>query len=264
MLARFPSVPSLAEVHALRERHLDGLIAAQDALLEILVRDGRVHHIVVRDEVIGYAVVQDTTVLEFFVVPERDYYAHMLLPRLAEQVGIDRALVKTFDHVFLTAALFNSTKDKVGVRGVLVRDYVKRELPAIARIEYIRRTARPDDLPAITAVEQQIFTNAERLRWAVDQGYIELFERPTGGPLIGFGLMRPVIDGRPDTEVGVVVDPVCRNKGYAMYMLRDMVEHCLDRGLVPVSGCARTNAASIRMGTRIGFTGRYLLLEVEL
>jgi GNAT superfamily N-acetyltransferase len=264
MFARFPSVPSLAEVHALRERHLDGLLAAQDALLEILVRDGRVHHIVVDDEIVGYAVVQDTTVLELFVVPERDYFAHLILPELAAQLGIERALVKTFDHVFLTAALFNSTKGTISVRGVLVRDYVKRELPAIPRIEYTRRTANLDDLPAIGAVERTVFTSAERMRWAVSQGYIELFERPTGGPLIGFGLMRPVIDGRPDTEVGIVVDPVCRNQGYAMYMLRDMVEQCLARGLVPVSGCARGNAPSIRTGTRIGFTGRYLLVEVEL
>ena len=266
MFARFPAVPSLAEVHALRERYLDGLIAGQDALLEILVRDGRVHHIVVEDEIIGYAVVTDRALTEYFVVPEREYDAYLILPHLVEQLGIQKALVKTFDHVLLMSALFHSEDGKVGVRGVLVRDYIKRALPEIPEIEYSQRTATLDDMPAIQAIDQPVFTNPERLRFVVSQGFVELFERPAalGGQLVGFGLMRPVIEGRPHVEVGVAVDPAYRNKGYAMHMLRDVVEHCIARGLIPVSGCARSNEPSIRMGTRMGLTARYLLVEVEL
>jgi GNAT superfamily N-acetyltransferase len=264
MLARFPTVSSLAEVDGLRQRYLDGLIASQDALLEILVRDGQVHHVVVDDEVIGYAVVTDGALVEYFVVPEREYHAYLALPQLAAQHGVRKALVKTFDHVFLMSTLFNRPSGQVSVRGVLVRDYVRRELPRSPELEYTQRTATPDDLPAIQAIDQPVFTHPERLRFVVGQGFVELFERPAGGPLIGFGLMRPVVEGRPHVEVGVAVDPAFRNQRYAMHMMRDMFDHCVARGLTPISGCARDNEVSIRMGTRIGLVSRYLLVEVEL
>ncbi|HVJ92414.1 MAG TPA: GNAT family N-acetyltransferase [Labilithrix sp.] len=255
----FPELTSLDDVRDLRTSYLDALPKAQDALLETIVATGRVFGIVAQNRLGGYFVVVDDKLVEYHVSPELETSAHLLFPKFVLENGIRSALVKTFDHVFLSCAL--DIGERVTVRGVLVRDYVRRELPDVDRIRYTRRTATRDDLPRVIAVEQDVFTHPERLRTVVENGHVELFEHD--GELIGFCLLRPVIAGRPDIEVGIAIDTKYRNKGYAIYMLREAADLCTARGLNPVSGCARTNEPSIRTGLRVGFSGRYRLIEIR-
>lgn len=259
MPARFLPLASLADIESLRARYLDGLSKAQDALLEVFVHQGQVHGVFVDDALKGYFVVHEGVLVEFYVVPELEARAHHLLPQFVDAMGVRSALVKTFDPMFLACAL--DLQSSVAVRGVLARDYTRLELPSIDRIRYTHRTASVEDLPRIAAVEQDVFTDASRLYGVVERGEMQLYERD--GRIVGFGIVRRVIPSRPDVELGIALDAAFRNKGYAVYMLRDMVDHCVARGLNPISGCARTNEASIRLGIRIGFTSRYRLLEVR-
>jgi GNAT superfamily N-acetyltransferase len=251
-------VPSPLELTPLREQYLDQLHAAQDALLEVLVQQGDHYAIRVKDETVGYFVLRESVLLELHLTPEFELFAHILLPRIVDEHQIRSALIKTFDHLFLACAL--DLTEGVAMRGCLVRDLRLRALPDIPRVRYTQRTACIDDLPRILAVEQDVFTHPERLRHVVEQEQLRLFERDQA--LIGFGILRPVIPGRADVEVGIAVDAAFRNKGYAVYMLRDLVDVCLSRGLHPICGSRRSNEASVRMGTRVGLLSRYRLIEV--
>lgn len=255
----FREVESLDALSSLRDQYLDALLHPQDALLETFVVAGRPFVIEHRGEAIGYFVTHGEGLVEFFVTRPHEAQAQILFPRIVAERGLAFALVKTFDALFLACALDLQTE--VVVRGVLARDYLPRELPVIPRIRYTRRTARLEDLPRIAAVEQDVFTHQERLRRVVEHGEMQLFEKDDA--LVGFGIVRPVIANRPDVELGIAVDTPYRNKGYAVYMLREMVDHCLSRGLNPISGCARSNEASVRLGVRIGYSGRYRLLEIR-
>jgi len=250
----------LADLGALRNDYLDRLIAGQEALLEVLIQRAQCFSIFAKGETAGYFIVHDREgLLEFHVRPEFQAYAHLLFRRFVLEKDVRIAQVKSFDHLLLACAMDIQTS--VRVRGILVRDFIRRPLPEIARIRYQERAAEARDLPRVRAIDQRVFTDPERLAAVIDAGAMRLFERDD--QLAGFGIIRPVIAGRPEVDLGLAVDAAFRNKGYAVYFLRDMAECCLRRGLVPISGCAADNEASIRLGSRVGFVSLYRLLDVR-
>lgn len=250
---------ALQELAGLRERYLDELPKAQEALVEVLVQGGDTFAIELHGEVVGYFVVHGgDTLVEFYLTPEHVPVAHVVFLRFLAEKKITRALVKSFDYLFLACSM--DSQVSVRSKGVLVRDFVRRELPVIDRIRYTQRQAEEADFDRVRAVEQDVFTHPERLLAVIRRGAMRLFERDDA--LLGFGIIRPIIPGRPDVDLGIAVDVPFRNKGYAVYMLRDMVDYCFSTGLNPVTGCAKENEASIRMGLRVGFQSRYRLLEV--
>lgn len=261
MNLRFTLEPTtLDAIGDLREQHLDGLPEAIDALVEILVRSARPHRIRARGETIGYVVVDDRRrMLELHVRQDHEVYAHDLFPQILERLDVGSALVQTFDALFLACAL--DEQASVSMRGALTRHYFPRALPSIDRIRYDERPAELRDVPQILATDQDVFIDEARLRGAVERNEVVVFEHDEA--LVGFGLMRVLHPDRPHVEVGIAVDAPFRNKGYAIYMLRDMVEHCVARGLEPICGLSRDNEASIRMGSRIGLVSRYRLIELH-
>lgn len=243
----------------LRERYLDGLLKGQEALLEVLVPHGEHYLILTKGQTAGYFILHDVDVLiEYYVLDEYLAYTHQFLKEFIEQRRVRSALVKSFDHMFLACAM----DFQIGVKskGVLVRDFIPRALPVIPSIRYAQRTATEDDLPRLKAVDQPVFTHPERLLAVVRGGHVRIFEH--ADRVIGFGILRPIIPGRPEVDLGIAVDRPFRNRGYAIYMLRDLAEYCAEHGLKPTAGCAIENWPSIKMGLRVGFISRYRLLEL--
>lgn len=244
-------------IAAMRGRYLDGLLEAQDALIEGIAGGADTFEIRIGDESVGYFLVADGALVEMFVEEPWEWLAQELFQRFVEAFAVTSAIVKTYDHLLMACAA--DLQRKVEMMGVLIRHYVPRPLPDIPRIRYRERVAEPADLERLWAVEQDAFTHRERLAFVVERGWVRIFERDDA--VVGFGLRRPIISGRPHMEVGIAIDAPFRNKGYAVFILRDLVEGCLADGLVPVSGCARENEASIRAGVRIGFRSRYRILR---
>ncbi|MEQ8275901.1 MAG: GNAT family N-acetyltransferase [Deltaproteobacteria bacterium] len=251
---------SLESIRPSRARYLDGLLEAQDALLEVFVSKSRCFAMRTANGDAGHLVVLDTGMLvEWFVGDEYDEHAHHWLPAAIHELGLTSALVKSFDHAFLSVAM--EQQKSVRVRGALIRNYRRRELPRYERLRYTSRLATLEDLPCLREVRQEVFTDPERLLALVRAGGVRIFECDRG--TIGFGLCRRIFADRPHVEVGIAIDERFRNRGHAPYLLRDLADRCVDDGLFPVSGCARDNEASIRVGLRVGFRARYRLLEVS-
>lgn len=250
----------LGALSELRSLYLDGLAEAQEAFLEALIAGARGYELRVRGEVAGYGLVRDDALLEFFVTDAFLPPAHLLFRKLVLHVNVARALVKSFDHLFLACAM----DVQVGVRvlGILVREFAPRDLPPELQGRYTQRAATEADLPRLMQVEQDVFNDAARMARAIADGRVRVFEH--GSTLVGFGLLKPVRAGHPEVDVGLVVDRPFRSRGHAAYILRDLVDHCLASGLRPVSGCAANNYASINLGLRVGFISRYRLLELQL
>lgn len=257
--------PQLVEVGtpriaALRAEYLAELPEAQEAFLEMLMHSAAHYLILWRNEEVGYVSVHDgATAIEFHLIAEALSFAQDLFPPIVGILKLERAWIKTFDHLFLSCAL--DCQNSVSTKGLLVREYIRRVLPEIARIVYKRRVATGADLEAILKVRQDVFTNSARLTTALRSGNVHVFHRET--ELVGFCIIRRILEGRPDVDIGIAVDTPFRNKGYAVYMLRDMVEYAIDHGLHPVTGCEQSNTASFRLGRRIGFVARHRLIETR-
>ena len=251
---------SLDSLQELREEYLQACAFAQDAFLEALVQNAQVFVLERKGHNLGYcALTQDKVLVEFHLTEAAIYLAQSVFPKLVEKLQIRKALIKSFDFLALSNCL--DLARTTSVAGMLVRKYVPQPLPQLPHIAYTTRKARPSDLPSVLALDQDVFTHPERMSSVIEQGQMLLFEKQER--LVGFGILRPVIAGRNDVEVGIAIDPSFRNRGYAAYVLRDLVEYCIKQGHNPVSGCSIDNLASIRLGQRIGLCARHRLVEIE-
>lgn len=251
---------SAAEAAPLRREYLEQLPYAQDAFLEARINDALFTHIEARGKTIGYcAQSKDHTLLEFHLREESVTLAQTVFPKMARGQGLRDALIKSFDHLALSCALDLSRE--VTVKGMLVRDYCPQPLPCLPHIQYSVRAAVIDDLPTVLALEQEVFSHPQRLRSVIENREMLLFENERA--VLAFGILRPVLEGGNDVEVGIAVDRPFRGKGYAAFILRDLIEHCLRSGKNPISGCSIENTASILLGQRIGLCARHRLLQVR-
>lgn len=255
----FVAIATLDEIADLRARHLDTLLEAQELLLEVWIAESRAFLVVAHGAKCGYFIVHPARgLLEFHLEQPYWIFADAVLRGIVERGLAQRAWVKSFDHLFLSASL--GLQPEVRVAGLLVRDYQPRPLPALDRIRFTARPATFADMPRIERLDQEVFTDHERLRRLVADERMTLFENDEG--LVGFGILQPVIPGRPDVDIGLAVAGKFRRRGYAVYIFRWLVEHCLERGLRPIAGCAAENTPSRTMGERIGMSARYRLLEL--
>lgn len=186
-------------------------------------------------------------------------FGEVILAQILTRTPVRRALVKSFDALFLSSAVAHQVA--VRSRGLLVRDYIERALPGMPEVRFEARVAELGDLDRIVRVEQHVFTHPERLRKVIEERHMVLFEH--GEALIGFGIIQPVIAGQPAVDLGIAVDAPFRNTGYAIYLFRHLVQHCFAHGLRPIAGCAEDNRASRSMGERVGMVARHRLLELS-
>jgi len=255
----FDRVDEVSALQALRNEYLDQLLEAQEPSIEVLVPDSAYFLIHAGDVTCGYFIVHgDDMLLELHLRQPYWVFGECVFEQMLARGHVRRALVKSFDHLLLSSCI--ARHKTLRVKGLLARELVLRELPDFPALQCRSRVATLDDLPAILAVDQQVFAHPERLRMVIAAGYLRLFENDAG--VVGFGIARPIVRGRKHVELGIAVDRPFRLKGHAIYIFRSMVEACLDNGLVPVAGVAVENLASRGMGERVGLVARYRLLEL--
>jgi GNAT superfamily N-acetyltransferase len=256
----FRKVPG-SELGAWRTRYLDSLESSQELFLEVMVADSQAYLVEARGEAIGYVIAhRDEKIIEFFLAPAQWVFGQTVLRQFATETGIERAWIKSFDHLFFSSAI----DDQRSVRtiGLLSRDYLRRSLPDDPAARLTRVLATLPDFERVRAIEQDVFVHPERLRGVIAHGHMSLFCQ--GEQLVGFGIYRAVISGRPAVDLGIAIDRPYRNHGYGVHMLQQMMDHCVELGLVPVGGCALDNPASRAMAERTGLVARYRLLELTL
>lgn len=251
---------SLNEVHPLRADYLDTLAEPQELLLEVMIAEAKCFRIMRRGELCGYLVVgAEQTLLEFYLIPSLWVFGEQVFGHALTVLQIHRAIVKSYDSLLFSSAV--GYKVESSVLGLLVRDYIPRPLPVLPNMEFEARKATEADGPAVLAVEQNVFTRADRI-WEVIRGQqMMLFERE--GNLLGFGIIRPVVPDRPDVDVSIAVDKPFLRRGVATYILRWLVEYSRGQGWNPIAGCSISNTVSRHTGERIGFVARHRMLELR-
>lgn len=255
----FEPVASQAALAGLRREYLQALPEAPAPLLRLMAKAGLPYRIRARDTPCGYLIVSGPdTLVEFHLQRSHWVFGEVVLQQARAALGLRRALVQQFDALLLSSAIAH--QERVRSLGLLTRDFVPRALPPMPRgVRFVERAATRADLPAMQRVDQQVFAEPARLCALIDAGGVQLFERD--GMLIGFGLLRPV--GPDAVELGIAVDRPYRARGYAVYLLRALIDRCVAEGKRPIAGSAEDNHASRNMGERVGLVARYRLLELS-
>jgi RimJ/RimL family protein N-acetyltransferase len=253
---------SFSDLAPWRELYFAQLREAQEPLLETLVATATAYLIHTREATVGYALVHpEKGVFEYYLDRSQWAFSTEIFGKFLRQHQLTKGLVKSFDDVFMAVALDHQTS--VISLGMLVRDYIPRALPKLEGLAFTCTLAQSSDSSRLASVDQDVFTNPERLAFAIEKGFIWLYEAPAlSNALIGFGLIKPIRPGSTDADVGIAIDRSYRNKGFALYVMQDLMNRCIASGYRPIAGCALDNLPSRRMGQRIGMAPRHRLVSV--
>ena len=90
----------------------------------------------------------------------------------------------------------------------------------------------------------------------------ELFGCWLADKLVGAGENREFGDVQSGyTDLGVVVDPNHRGKGLATWILQQLVQQAVKKGLKPMCSTERDNIAAQKAITRAGFVSRNRIIQ---
>ncbi len=235
----------------LRARYLDSLPEPQEMFVENLVANGTVWQL--SDG--GYAVVNGTSLVGFFTPSNSDTVE--LLAQVMRASGAVQVMCKSFDRQLLDAALPHSR----GVRttGLLFRRIAQDGYSP--RPDCAIRPGDDDDAEAIMAFDDGFFDGADEVRkFAAING---LFVLKSHDAIVGCGVAKRVIPGRPAVDIGMLVAPAHRRGGYGAHIIAFLKDHTLRSGLRPICGCAFDNIGSQRTLHNAGFRSDHALLRID-
>ena len=254
---QYTAVDSLQDIADLRTQYLDSLPEAQEYYLELLVQKGKPFLISTGSHQIGYFIIrQDATLLEYFLLPEYQTQADTVLEQIIHKYELKSALCKTFNHLLLSCCV--QCQKQVSVGGFLFREYHPVSNPPIFPNLTHRMAAMPD-FPKLCAINVEVFDENNEIREYIEKQRIFLFEK--GQKLVGFGIFSCIIAGRPEHDIGMLVDKPFQRQGYGQYIIRFLTDFCIENGWQPVCGCAYENTASRRTLEKAGYISKYRLLN---
>jgi GNAT superfamily N-acetyltransferase len=250
----------LAPPSELRAQYLDSLPEPQELFVENLVAGGCCWSIRRDDSEIGYAVTDGgETLLELHLAETELRHLDEASKALIETCGVRRILAKSFDPTLLSMAF--SRQRQVRTTGVLYRVVADPTFASNPRIG--ARAATGDDIAALLHLGAGFFDDAAEIGNYIGSGGLMIYETREGGAL-GAGVMKRVVAGRDAVDIGMVVHPEHRRRGYGTYIIAHLKARCLASGLRPICGCSVDNVASQRTLERAGFASRHRLVEFEM
>ena len=246
----------LDELKEQREKYFNSLISTQEYYLEETIKSAECISIMYDNNIAGYAILESNNILlEFFVSKKYLQQAESIFDLLVEMKGIKYILCKSFDHNLLELAL--QKKYTSTVIGVLYRDTVSSKLNYTE--DLLTRAIEESDFDAVMEINENVFTDKDDLQFYVENKSAIIFEK--FDELIGVGIFTNILDNKPETDIGVLVNRQFRNRGYGTQIIRYIHNLCIENNMKPQCGCAFSNVSSRRAIEKAGFIPNYRLIE---
>lgn len=254
---RFEKCLSHEDISDLRNQYLDGLIEPQELYLELMVHNAEIVVVFLGIKRIGYFIIgSECNLLEYFIIRQYIHLVEEILKTIIQEFSLRRALCKSFDHLLLSCCA--GLQIKTSVLGILFREYN----PSSDAAKFKEITVRPatlEDERHIIKVNEEVFDHDHEVLEYINKQQLLIFEKEHTP--VGFGIFSRVIEGRPDFDIGMLVEKDFRGQGVGQFIIGYLAAYCTKNGWRPIAGCAAENVGSRRTLEKAGFFAGYRLLE---
>lgn len=244
----------------MRDNRFGRLSAAQELFVENLAKNGDVHVVSLDDDEIGYVITdRKDGVVEIHIEDKALSIAGRALDTIIQTLGARRLFAQSFDPLAMSLGLARG--GRAVTVGLLYR--VLADPGFEPRTDIVARPAELDDISELAALSNDFFDDADEINDYMQFNGLMVY-RGLDGNLIGAGVLQSVCAGRDGVDIGMVVNPRLRRRGYGVYIVRHLEAHCLARGRQPICGCSIDNIGSQRTLERSGFASIHRLVEFAL
>ncbi|MBL0185399.1 MAG: GNAT family N-acetyltransferase [Candidatus Obscuribacter sp.] len=238
-----------------RRSHLEHLSHGQESYLESLAKNAQALDIKIDGLRFGYALVRDATVLEFCIEQSNVSLANSALAAVVKFANANSILCQSFDTVLMSAAKSLDWLDKPVAH--LFRKFDTQKQLAISLEP---QSASEAEMPRILSIHDGFFDDDDEIRsYISDRSRLFIYQRD--GVDVACGIIKQTVSCRNDYDIGMVVAPEYRGRGYGAEVLSHLKSYCLDLGWYPIAGCSMDNPASKRSLERAGFIAEYQLVR---
>lgn len=241
----------------LREEYLSELPESQELFLELFIRKGEYYIFEFEDKPAGYVILNEKIIYEYHTKKEFYSYRKELFDSVITKLNSESIFVKSFDYNLMNCCLLHNYK--YSVDGFLFREYKKKGKDK-RRTKY--RLADKDDLQSIIMVNDTFFENEDEVDYFLRKKNLYLFYNKE--ILIGVGLIHKINEYGNFCDIGMLVNPDFRKKGYGTEIISVLVDICKLNGMIPVCGCGVDNIASKKTLEKAGFINNYLMLNFKV
>lgn len=226
----------------------------QESYLESFARDARFIETKLDGRQCGYALVQDDCIVEFFLTPYGKTRALDVMLSLVDATGAKSALCQSFD------LSFKSVCDDLSWQAQAVGFLFRKFDHSLLSSRLTAQSADHSHIPDVLSIHDGFFDSEEEIR-----SYLEkesrLFIYRDNGNAVACGIIKQVVACRNDYDVGMVVAPNERKKGFGAQVVNHLKHYCLTQGWNPIAGCSVENLVSKRSLERAGFASEHQLIR---
>lgn len=237
----------------LRNAYLDSLLEPQELYLEMYVEAGEAW---LFDDV-AYAVACEGKLVEFYVDPQEAHRVVEIFDAAMRASNASTVLCKSYDVQLLFAALAKPATIRPG--GLLFRRIDNASF--LPRKDVSFRRATDADAEAIYRFNDGFFQSLEEIRAYASIDGLFVLERD--GDVVGCGIGKPVVDGRSEIDIGMLVAEQHRRNGYGGHIIEFLKDHYLRKNMRPICGCSMDNIGSQQAIRNAGFVSEHRLLEIS-
>lgn len=239
-----------------RTRCLRQLPQAQELYVENRLQKAHTFEIFIDKKFCGYASVADATILELYLEKKHLAQAGAALALIVQASAAQAVLCKSFDTNFLNACRqLNWSVEPVAF---LFRKIVDNALHL--PFPFTVQMGAESDIPEILQCHDGFFDSVSEIHSYLAKE-AQLFLYRVEGSAIGCGVAKKIVQCRADYDIGMVVAPAYRGKGFGTQILHHLKHSMLRAGWNPVAGCSTDNAASKRTLEKAGFLSEHELLK---
>jgi len=257
----FNKVTNVDELTILKNDWLDSLTSPQDGMWEFFRNSAMNWGIICEDEMIGYASVgEGNQLLQFYISPKYFLQGEVIFKEFINKMKIKTGIVGTNNLGYLSIAL-NFVKE-LNVHSYLFRNNYEVH---IEEKEGILKECKDEDIERI--VNFCHYSMGAPKEWLV--GYIggliekgEIFFLEIDDKIIGTCEVRKSTSAPEFADIGMVVSPDYRRKGYGTYLLNKAKTIALEWEKTPICSCEKDNVGSIKSINNCGFVSMYQLLSI--
>jgi len=243
-----------------RNQYLRKLPFAQEFFVEGLAQNAACYEIYADKQFAGYALIHDQVIVEFYLIPSMAGTANNAMTNLITETLATSSLCKSFDKLFLEACL--QIFDQKKVVGYLYRKFEISQTPELVDFNLVVEPVTTSDLQSILSIDGQFFADEAEIKTYFEADS-RIFKFAARNEIMGCGIIKQVIPGMNDYDIGYVVSPEHRRKGIATCIATHLKNYCIEQGWNPIAGCSSDNIASQKTLERAGFNAPHTLLKLS-
>lgn len=250
------------QLSKLKIKCLESLTRAPDGMWESFRDQGAHFEITTDQQQIGYAILgTENELLQFYLLPKYLHQGSEIFHQFISQFKVERGMVGTNHPVFLSLALHFVKELKVHTYLFTnTFDVAMPEREATLQVSLNKDLERLVDFYHDSMDAPKDWLNGY-LGALIGQGAIFVLEKDA--EVIGACEVR-ISKSKPNiADLGMVISPDFRKKGYGSYLLNKAKAIALEWQKIPICSCEKENIGSQKAIQNCGFVSQHQLLQID-